>query len=74
MTWALNWGLAYGNSLHGIANYIVIFIYMVILDLPNDTWILSQKNGYHKFPKPIVQRRHRRDLYSHLEHIIDKSV
>lgn len=46
----------------------------LVYDLPNETWILSQKNGQHKFPKPIVQRRHRRDLYSHLENIIDKLV
>lgn len=41
-------------------------------NLPNDTWILSQKNGYAQFPKQIVQRRHRRDLYGQLENMIDK--
>lgn len=40
-------------------------------DLPNDTWIINQKN-HHAFPKQIVQRRHRRDLYDRLENIIDK--
>lgn len=40
-------------------------------DLPNDTWIINEKNRK-VFPKQIVQRRHRRDLYDRLENIIDK--
>lgn len=43
----------------------------VAYDLPNETWIINHKNQK-KFPKPIVQRRHRRDLYDHLEVLIDK--
>lgn len=40
-------------------------------DLPNQTWIINQRNRK-TFPKPLVQRRHRRDLYEKLEVAIDK--
>lgn len=43
----------------------------VAYDLPNDTWIINHKNRK-VFPKQIVQRRHRRDLYQHLETLMDK--
>lgn len=39
-------------------------------DLPNETWIIEHR--HEKFPKPLVQRRHRRDLYNRLELAIDK--
>lgn len=39
-------------------------------DLPNETWILEQRQR--KIPKPLVQRRQRRDLYDQLEVAIDK--
>lgn len=42
-------------------------------DLPNDTWIINERNRK-VFPKQIVQRRHRRDLYNRLETVIDKCV
>ncbi|XP_031636179.1 uncharacterized protein LOC116349065, partial [Contarinia nasturtii] len=42
----------------------------VAYDLPNDTWILNERNRK-VFPKQIVQRRHRRDLYDRLEVLID---
>lgn len=41
-------------------------------DLPNETWIIEHR--HEKYPKPLVQRRHRRDLYSRLEIAIDKLV
>lgn len=40
-------------------------------DLPNDTWIINERHRK-VFPKQIVQRRHRRDLYDRLEEVIDK--
>lgn len=40
-------------------------------DLPNETWILNQRNRK-PYPKPIVQRRHRRELFEKLEVAIDK--
>lgn len=41
-------------------------------DLPNETWIIQHR--HEKYPKPLVQRRHRRDLYNRLEIAIDKFV
>lgn len=41
-------------------------------DLPNETWVIQHRNE--KYPKPLVQRRHRRDLYNRLEIAIDKFV
>lgn len=40
-------------------------------DLPNHTWIVNELNKKH-FPKPFVQRRHRRELYNRMELAIDK--
>lgn len=40
-------------------------------DLPNDTWVIEQKNRK-IHPKPIVQRRHRRDLFERLETVIER--
>lgn len=39
-------------------------------DLPNQTWIIEHR--HEKYPKPLVQRRHRRDLYNRLEIAIDR--
>lgn len=39
-------------------------------DLPNETFVNDHRNR--KLPKPIVQRRHRRDLYNRIETAIDK--
>lgn len=39
-------------------------------NLPNETWVLE--NRHKKFPKPLVQRRHRRDLYQQIEVAINK--
>lgn len=39
-------------------------------DLPNETWIVQHR--HEKFPKPIVQRRHKRELFSRLEVVLDK--
>lgn len=57
ISWSTNWGVAY--------------------DLPNETWILdrNQAGGGHRpaaMPRPVVVRRHRRDLYERLETVIDK--
>lgn len=41
-------------------------------DLPNETWVIEHR--HQKFPKPLIQRRHRRDLYNRLEIAIDKCV
>lgn len=41
-------------------------------DLPNQTWIIEHR--HEKFPKPLVQRRHRRDLYNRLEIAMNKYV
>lgn len=43
----------------------------IAYDLPNNSWVAEQR---HKkvLPKPIVQRRHRRDLYNRIEVAIDK--
>ncbi|XP_031636367.1 uncharacterized protein LOC116349194 [Contarinia nasturtii] len=38
-------------------------------DLPNETWVIQHR--HEKYPKPLVQRRHRRDLYNRLEVAID---
>lgn len=43
----------------------------IAYELPNETWILNQRNRK-PMPKPLVQRRHRRDLYNKLEIAIDK--
>lgn len=43
---------------------------MLLSDLPNHTWIIEHR--HEKFPKPLVQRRHRRDLYNRLEIAMDK--
>lgn len=40
-------------------------------DLPNQTWIINNQNQK-QMPKPVVQRRYRRDLYQKLEVTIDK--
>lgn len=40
-------------------------------DLPNDTWVNEQKNRK-MHPKPLVQRRHRRDLFHRLEVAIER--
>lgn len=40
-------------------------------DLPNETWIINQRNR-RPLPKPLVQRRHRRELFEKLEVAIDK--
>lgn len=45
----------------------------VAYDLPNQTWIIEHRRQK-VMPKPIAQRRHRRDLYNRLETAIDKSV
>lgn len=45
----------------------------VAYDLPNDTWIINQRNQK-ILPKQIVQRRHRRELYDRLETLIDTYV
>lgn len=39
-------------------------------DLPNHTWIIEQLDKK-PFPKPLIQRRHRRELYGRLELAID---
>lgn len=44
----------------------------VAYDLPNQTWILNNNNKKPLMPKPVVLRRHRRDLYSRLETVINK--
>ena len=44
----------------------------VAYELPNETWILNQRDQTKQLPKPVVQRRHRRELYSRLETAIDK--
>lgn len=74
MSWAMNWGLAYGKSLYvqQLNQYFTWLYYLVIPDLPNHTWIIEHR--HEKFPKPLVQRRHRRDLYNRLEIAMDKYV
>lgn len=46
----------------------------VAYDLPNETWILGQNQAGRQpvLPRPVVVRRHRRDLYGRLEALIDK--
>lgn len=46
----------------------------VAYDLPNQTWVLNNSNRKPIMPKPVVLRRHRRDLYSRLETVINKLV
>lgn len=41
-------------------------------DLPNDTSIFKEYKKY--LPKPMAQRRHRRDLYHKMEVIMDSYV
>lgn len=43
----------------------------IAYDLPNETFVIDQRNQK-LHPKPLVQRRHRRDLYQRLELAIDK--
>lgn len=38
-------------------------------DLPNDTSVFREYKKY--FPMPMMQRRHRRDLYHKMEVIMD---
>lgn len=44
----------------------------VVYSLPNETWIINQQNRRVPPPKPVLERRHRRDLYGRLEKAIDK--
>lgn len=44
----------------------------VAYDLPNETWILNQRERKRPLAKPVVLRRHRRDLYNRFETAIDK--
>lgn len=44
----------------------------VAYELPNQTWILNQRERKNPMPKPVVQRRHRRELYGRLETAINK--
>lgn len=61
-------------GLLGNPQYVYIsysFNWGLAYELPNQTWILNNRNQ-RPLPKQLLQRRHRRDLYNTLELAIDK--
>lgn len=40
-------------------------------DLPNETWVIEELHK-NRHPRPLIQRRHRRELYRRIELAIDK--
>lgn len=71
VSWAMNWGNSVRFSHLWTENNCNELFLGLAYDLPNGTWV-NEHRDKKMWPKPLVQRRHRRELYRRLEVAIDR--